>query len=220
LDSSPASTPDYIDIDDAIDDNDVTTEVVVYRRAQQRIAALEKVDAKQASKIAEQAAENAALTTENLALTSEVAALTTEVMALKIANNAPAHTSDFISTIDFKRHFAEFVHIEMLLVSREVCKEWNDVVVEHVDRSVESGAMVIHGGKDVNYAVAGARDERQGLMTQVIFLRNIVQIGENAYNSAVNLVVVDIPEGVERIGARAFHYRESLTAISFPRTLT
>ncbi|GMI16471.1 hypothetical protein TrLO_g12837 [Triparma laevis f. longispina] len=105
------------------------------------------MNVEQASKIAEQAAENLALTTENLALMSEVAALTTEVVALKIANNAPTHTSDFISTIDFKRHFAEFVHIEMLLVLREVCKEWNNVVVERVDRSVESGAMVIHGGK-------------------------------------------------------------------------
>ena len=85
--------------------------------------------------------------------------MTTEVAALKITN-APAHTDDFISTIDFKRHFVEFIHIEMLLVLREVCKEWNDVVIERVDESVESGAMIVHGGNDMSIEEARSEGSR------------------------------------------------------------
>ena len=94
---------------------DTTSDDVAHLRSQQRFAELEKM-------LAECDAENAALTTEVVTLTTEIAALTTKVAALKIAN-APAHTNDFTSTIDFKRHFVGFVHIEMLLVLREVCKE-------------------------------------------------------------------------------------------------
>ncbi|GMH78712.1 hypothetical protein TrLO_g1456 [Triparma laevis f. longispina] len=37
---------------------------------------------------------------------------------------------------------------------------------------------------------------------------------------AVNLVIVDIPEGIESIGRSAFHYCRSLTTVSFPTMLT
>ncbi|GMH86868.1 hypothetical protein TL16_g10676 [Triparma laevis f. inornata] len=167
------------------DQVDPTSHIVAYLRTQQRIAELETM-------LAEGDAENSALTTENAALatevtilttdnaafTTEVTTLTTENAALKIANAPPAHTDDFISTIDFKRHFVEFVHIEMLLVLREVCKGWNDVVIERIDRSVESGAMIVHGGKGVNDVVcrSSGRVERKELVMQAIFLRNLVQI--------------------------------------------
>ncbi|GMH68057.1 hypothetical protein TL16_g04839 [Triparma laevis f. inornata] len=153
-------------------------------------------------------------------LTTEVTTLTTENAALKIANAPPAHTDDFISTIDFKRHFVEFLHVEILLTLRKVNKEWSDVVKERIDRSVESGEMIVHGGEDVDDEVAEAREERLGLVTQVIFLRNIVQIGGNACCYAYNLVVADISEGVKNIGGSAFFDCHSLTTVSFPTTLT
>ncbi|GMH52206.1 hypothetical protein TrLO_g7216 [Triparma laevis f. longispina] len=194
---------------------DEDTAVVVYLRMQQiiqlRTAEMEKV-------IAEQAAENAALTAENEAL--KIAALTTEAAAMKIANVPAVHTDDFISTIDFKRHFVGFVHVEMLLVLREVCKRWNDVVVERIDESVESGVMIVHGGKGISGEVASARRERRALATQVIFLLNITKVGDGACEAAKNLVVVDIPDVVTSIRSHAFAYCANLTTVSFPTTLT
>jgi len=160
------------------------------------------------------------LTTKVATLTTEVVALTTEVAALEIANSAPAHTSDLISTIDFKRHFVDFVHIEMLLVLREVCKEWNSVVIERVDKSVESGAIIVVDGKNVDEEVVWSREERRQLVTQVVFLLNITKIAARACANAEILVVVDIPEGVERIYDWAFEDCESSTTVTFPRTLT
>ncbi|GMH50169.1 hypothetical protein TL16_g00708 [Triparma laevis f. inornata] len=129
--------------------------------------------------IADQATEIAALTTKNSVLTTEGAALTTEVAALKIANAPAPHTNDSISTIDFKRRFVGFVHIEMLLVLREVCEEWNEVVIECIDERVDSGVMVVHGGNDISYIsyeVNKARQGRRHDVTQVIFLLNITKV--------------------------------------------
>ncbi|GMI18275.1 hypothetical protein TrLO_g2771 [Triparma laevis f. longispina] len=148
-----------------------------------------------------------------------MAALTTEAAALKITNALAPHTNDFISTIDFKRLFVGFVHVEMLLVLREVCKGWNDVVVERVDEIFESGEMIVQDGKDIRYGGVLAREERRELVTRVIFLLNITKVRINACAWADNLVVVDIPEGVEIIGDGAFRTCRSLTAVSFPTTL-
>ncbi|GMH73845.1 hypothetical protein TL16_g06300 [Triparma laevis f. inornata] len=57
------------------------------------------------------------------------------------------------------------------------------------------------------------------LTMRVIFLLNITKVGENACAFAENLVVVDIPEGIQSIGWCAFHYCISLTTVSFPTTL-
>jgi len=55
---------------------------------------------------------------------------------------------------------------------------------------------------------------------RVIFLLNITKVGENAFYYAVNLIVVDIPEGIKSIGRWAFRGCSSLTTVSFPTTLT
>ncbi|GMH61724.1 hypothetical protein TrLO_g7550 [Triparma laevis f. longispina] len=65
-----------------------------------------------------------------------------------------------------------------------------------------------------------AQEERRKLITLVISLLDITKVGENACNMAVNLVVVNLPEGVKSIGKYAFCNCESLTTISFPTTLT
>ncbi|GMH52649.1 hypothetical protein TL16_g01277 [Triparma laevis f. inornata] len=208
--------PSYIHVE-LYEHNNIASKVAGYIRIQQRFSALEKVTA-------EHAAENGALNvtivnqaTEIAAL--KVAALTTEITALEIANAPAPHTNDFISTIDFKRHFVGFVHVEMLLVLREVCKEWNDVVVERVDEIVESGELVVRGREDLQYPTE-ARKERRQLVTRVIFLLNVTKVGEHAFLFADNLFVVDIPEGVESIGAFAFACCYALTTISFPATST
>ncbi|GMI04486.1 hypothetical protein TrLO_g15459 [Triparma laevis f. longispina] len=184
-----------------------------------RIAELEKIVAALTSETAAQTTVIATLTTENEEQATEIAALTTEVAALKIAND-PSHTDDFISTIDFKRHFVGFVHVEMLLVLREVSKEWNVVVEERVNESVECGEMIVHGGKDIIWHWQDPREERRKRVTRVIFLLNITKVGDYTCAYAINLVVFDIPEGVGSIGLRAFKDCTSLTKVSFPTTLT
>ena len=57
-------------------------------------------------------------------------------------------------------------------------------------------------------------------MTQVIFLLNVTKVGERACKCAVNLVVVDFPEGVESIGKQTFSYCRRLITVYFPTTLT
>ena len=74
--------------------------------------------------------------------------------------------------------------------------------------------------KDASYGVAYARKERRALVTRVIFLLNVTKVGELACCYAVNLVVVEIPEGVKSIGEMAFMRCASLTTNSFPTTLT
>jgi len=53
----------------------------------------------------------------------------------------------------------------------------------------------------------------------VIILLNI-KVGDFACNFAINLVIVEIPEGIEIIGIGAFDECRSLTTIPFPITLT
>ncbi|GMI09539.1 hypothetical protein TrLO_g1297 [Triparma laevis f. longispina] len=97
--------------------------------------------------------------------------------------------------------------------------------------------MIVHGGADCVFSWFGedeeeqeefvrrtAFDERQKerhvLATRVNFLLNVTKVGENAFSYAVNLVVVDFPDGVERIGNDAFFGCTSLTTVSFPTMLT
>ena len=105
------------------------------------------------------------------------------------------------------------------MAMRVVSKLWSHVVYAFIDYGVKSGEMIVHGGKDISHAVAYARREGLALVTRVIFLLNITKVREKACWDAVNLVVVDIPEGVESIGDWTFHSCRSLTTVSFPTTL-
>ena len=90
------------------------------------------------------------------------------------------------------------------------------MVIERVDESVESGSMIVHSGNDLKFSIHwGERRER---VMWVIFLLNITKVGDHACSGA-NIIVVDIPEGVESIGWNAFYYCCSLTTVSFPTTL-
>ena len=80
---------------------------------------------------------------------------------------------------------------------------------------VEDGEMIFHRGVDIAFDLANSSEGERtefmgdatwwnGLATQIVFLQNIPWIGDWACLLAVNLVVVDIPGGVWRIGESAF----------------
>ncbi|GMH69202.1 hypothetical protein TrLO_g15719 [Triparma laevis f. longispina] len=126
-------------------------------------------------------------------------------------------TSDFINTIDFKRHFVEYVHVDMLLTMRELCEEWEGVAEAFISKMVERGVLLVQGGEDTTWNII--LKERRKFITHVIFLQNSVQMGQCACSHAVNLVAVDIPEGVECLGFNAFFDCRNLTTTSFPAAL-
>ncbi|GMH90200.1 hypothetical protein TL16_g11694 [Triparma laevis f. inornata] len=131
---------------------------------------------------------------------------------------APA-TDQFMFTPEFRRHFVEFVPGDTLMKLRLATKGWKPTAEAFIDEGVRSGAMIVHGGKDISWGGDDPRWDMRKLATQVIFLLNITKVGEFACYCAVNLVVVNIPEGIESISIAAFRGCQSLTTVSFPKTL-
>ncbi|GMH92923.1 hypothetical protein TrVE_jg10855 [Triparma verrucosa] len=127
-------------------------------------------------------------------------------------------------TDDFKRLLFEFAPGNLLMKMQLLCKDWRRVADTFIDGEVESGEMIVIGGNDLSYDAiiyeAIALEERRTLVTQVVFLLNVTKVGERSCEWAVNLVVVEIPEGVESIGDYAFADCCNLTTVSFPTTLT
>ena len=141
-------------------------------------------------------------------------------MTSTAVSTVPATIDQFMHTPEFWRHFVDFVHVEMLMVLRLATKGWNAVADALIDEGVRSGELMVHGGKDISNVETQPRKEGRKLITRVIFLLNITKIGKYACYFAVNLVVVDIPEGVESIGVNAFFRCRSLATVFFPTTLT
>ena len=133
---------------------------------------------------------------------------------------APAATDQFMHTAEFRGHFVDFVHMQTFMALGGVTKAWKVVAEEVIDEGVGSGAIMVHGGNDISYKEVKPQTERHKLVTRVIFLLNIMKVGDYACYPAINLVVVDIPEGIESIGEAAFNSCRSLTTVSFPTTLT
>ena len=104
---------------------------------------------------------------------------------------------DFMHTNDFRIFFCPFVTTDKLMKMRVLCKAWRAVADKVIDREVESGALVVHGGNDITIEEANskARKERMKQVTKVVFLLNITKVGKWAC-WYTNLVVVEIPEGV------------------------
>ncbi|GMI11699.1 hypothetical protein TrLO_g5498 [Triparma laevis f. longispina] len=124
------------------------------------------------------------------------------------------------------RLLREYVDMaELFHTFRLVTKPWQRIAEEKIDGDFESGVLAFYGGKDVgvgrDYDVEFwilLRSKREPV-TRVIFLLNITKLGKFACRWAINLVVVDIPEGVESISVGAFEPCHSLTTVSFPTTL-
>ncbi|GMI16858.1 hypothetical protein TrLO_g1691 [Triparma laevis f. longispina] len=135
-------------------------------------------------------------------------------------------------TPKFRRHLLTYIPLDALLTTMPNSREFEETTREYIARRVESGEMIFHRGVDIvmmdfanksdeeRRAFVRARNERNKLVTQVIFLQNLPRIGDYACFLAVTLVVVDVPEGVESIGQQAFANCRSLTTVSFPTTLT
>ncbi|GMH54697.1 hypothetical protein TrLO_g10981 [Triparma laevis f. longispina] len=90
-----------------------------------------------------------------------------------------------------------FVPGDTLMRLRLATQGWKAVADAFMDEGVRSGAMIVHGGEDTSWNFpSDSREKRHKLATRVIFLLNIRKVGEHACACAINLVVVDIPEGV------------------------
>ncbi|GMI14407.1 hypothetical protein TrLO_g2422 [Triparma laevis f. longispina] len=107
-------------------------------------------------------------------------------------------------THEFRRHFVKCVPGDTLMMLMLATKGWKAAVDAFIDEGVKSGAMIVHDGRDFSF-ITDAREERIKLVTRVIFLLNITKVGTSACYGAINLVVVNIPEGVMSIDKLAFH---------------
>lgn len=80
---------------------------------------------------------------------------------------------------------------------------------------------LIVDGKNISREEADspAHIQNRSKVTQVLFLLNITQVGSRACDMSINLLHVEIPEGVQEIGEGAFYSCENMLTISFPSTL-
>ncbi|GMH49513.1 hypothetical protein TL16_g00536 [Triparma laevis f. inornata] len=143
-----------------------------------------------------------------------------ELLRLRLRCEILLSGNNFLNTDDFRRLLPPFLPDDELMSIMLVSKPWSRVADGFISDGVESGAMMVHDGKDISEDAAEAQEERRELVARVIFLLNITQVGQHAICDTINLVFVDIPEGVLSIGDDAFGGCDSLTAVSFPTTLT
>ncbi|GMH61275.1 hypothetical protein TrST_g12782 [Triparma strigata] len=103
-------------------------------------------------------------------------------------------------------------------------KKWHKVVEKKLIEVGDEpyGGMIVHGGNDIspNEANSAARVDRMEQVTKVVFLLNITKVGDLACTYAINLIAVDIPEGITIIGGGSFAGCSSLKVIKFPKSLT
>jgi hypothetical protein len=131
---------------------------------------------------------------------------------------------DFMNTDDFRRLFVEFVMVDTLVAMRWLDKKWHKVVEKELTEFEDEpfGEIIVHGGNDRSLSEANSdvRMERMKQVTKVVFLLNITKVGDNACSAAINLVTVDIPEGITSIGDASFRGCSGLKEISFSKSLT
>ncbi|GMH52222.1 hypothetical protein TrLO_g7217 [Triparma laevis f. longispina] len=126
-----------------------------------------------------------------------------------------------MQTPEFYRHFLDYVPVCTLMSMRLLNKELRVITEQFVLAGKRRGAFIVHDGRDGDpNASIEAMSEMHQNVTRVIFLLNITNVGEFACCFAVNLGIVDVPEGVEIIGYSAFYGCNGLTTVSFPTTLT
>ncbi|GMH54388.1 hypothetical protein TL16_g01660 [Triparma laevis f. inornata] len=114
----------------------------------------------------------------------------------------PATTDQFMFTPEFGRQFVDFVPGDTMMTLRLATKGWNAAADAFIDEGVETGQFLICDERSID----SVSSQRRKLVMRVIFHLNIVGVGERACWYAVNLVLVDIPEGVKSIDKCAFGY--------------
>ena len=102
-------------------------------------------------------------------------------------------------------------------------ENWHKVVEKKLIELEEDkpyGGMIVHGGNDLSSdeAWSAARRDRMKRVKKVIFLLNITKVGDWFCNFAVNLVVVEIPEGITSISDVSFAGCRSLKEIKVPKS--
>ncbi|GMH96185.1 hypothetical protein TrST_g13187 [Triparma strigata] len=174
------------------------------------------------TQMAQQNAEITLLKAANAHQLTTITDLSSRVAHLELERSsvAPFPKDDFLQTDNWRRLFIENMPVDTLLTMRLLCKDWRRVVDKFIDGKVESGVMIVVGANDLSYEEAHSQREGRSLVTQVVFLLNITKVGISTCSYAVNLVVVEIPEGVESIGDFAFECCKSLKVIKFPKSLT
>ncbi|GMH97567.1 hypothetical protein TrVE_jg1584 [Triparma verrucosa] len=127
-------------------------------------------------------------------------------------------------TDDFRRLLVGFIMLDTLVAMRWLDKKWHKVVEKKLTEVGDEpyGGMIVHGGNDIspNEANSAARVDRMEQVTKVVFLLNITKVGDLACTYAINLIAVDIPEGITIIGGGSFAGCSSLKVIKFPKSLT
>ncbi|GMH86225.1 hypothetical protein TL16_g10478 [Triparma laevis f. inornata] len=144
-----------------------------------------------------------------------------ELLRLRLRCEVLLSGNNFLNTDDFRRLLVPFLPNDMLATTRLASKPWSRVADAFIGDGVESGVMIVRGeGEEHLQGGVPVFKERHKLVTRVVFLLNITKVRMVACFWAVNLVVVDIPEGIESITYAAFGCCHSLTTVSFPTTLT
>ncbi|GMH90358.1 hypothetical protein TrVE_jg12272 [Triparma verrucosa] len=133
---------------------------------------------------------------------------------------------DFMHTDDFRRLFVGFAMVDTLVAMRWLDRKWHAVVEKklvelEVKLDEPFGEIIVHGGNDIgdDEAYSVAREEGMKQVTKVVFLLNIMKVGDRVCKFSSNLVVVDIPEGITSIGDWSFEYCRSLKVVKFPKSL-
>ncbi|GMI15188.1 hypothetical protein TrLO_g9836 [Triparma laevis f. longispina] len=92
-------------------------------------------------------------------------------------------------------------------------------VVLEVDGRVERGVLMVVDGNGTSPETVKAQEERRKLVTEAAFLQDSSMLGKRACMTLVNLVVVEIPKGVEIILELAFAKCTHISKVTFPKTL-
>ncbi|GMH99919.1 hypothetical protein TrLO_g777 [Triparma laevis f. longispina] len=127
----------------------------------------------------------------------------------------PHKRDNFMATDDFRRLLRGYIDVaDLFHTFRLVSKLWQRIAEEKIDGDFRSGGLAFHDGKGISGQEAVARQERRKLSTD-----NFTQMPEFYRHFldylavctlmsmrlwAKNLVIVENPEGVERIGDGAF----------------
>ncbi|GMH69076.1 hypothetical protein TrST_g3225 [Triparma strigata] len=162
--------------------------------------------------------------TPPLASQTESPSTGTTTASTLTTGSVSAGGDDFMHTDDFRQLFVNFVMVDTLVAMRWLDKKWHKVVERKLTEVEEGlyGEVIVHGGNEISYELgwSGQRRYRIHKVTKVVFHLNMTKVGDRACMLAINLVVVDFPEGVESIGYAAFSGCNRLKNIKFPKSLT